>query len=217
MKLFIWDFHGVLEKGNELAVIDISNKALEEFGYSATFTWDDCDKLYGLKWWEYFQYLLPDEPREKHIALQERCFEISDSTPEIVAKYIKPNDNAHQVLQAIKDKGHTQVLISNTQATALKMFLKVTGVDKFFDTSTALAVDAHRLDVLKTKKDILKDYIKDKSFEDFVIIGDSSSDIALSEIVGGKTYLYAHTSREFKDCDAYYKIRDLLEILKELE
>lgn len=217
MKLFIWDFHGVLEKGNELAVIDITNKALKEFGYSVNFTQDDCNKLYGLKWWEYFQYLLPNEPREKHITLQERCFEISDSTPELIAKYIKPNDNAHQVLQAIKDKGHAQVLISNTQAHALKMFLRVTDLDKFFDDSNALTVDAHRLDAHKTKKDILKDYVKNKIFEDFVIIGDSPGDIALSEIVGGKTYLYAYHNREFKDCTAHYRIRNLLEVLRELE
>lgn len=217
MKLFIWDFHGVLEKGNELAVIDISNKALEELGYAVIFTRNDCDKLYGLKWWEYFQYLLPNEPREKHLALQERCFEISDNTPELVAKYIKPNDNAHKVLRAIKAKGHAQVIISNTQASALKMFLQVTGVDKFFDESTALAVDAHRPDVYKTKKDILKKYISDKNFDAYVIIGDSSSDIALSELVGGTTYLYAHANREFKNCSAHYKIRDLTEILRELE
>ena len=34
MKLFVWDFHGVLEKGNDLAVLDITNKVLEQAGYS---------------------------------------------------------------------------------------------------------------------------------------------------------------------------------------
>jgi len=31
-KLFVWDFHGVLEKDNEQAVIQISNDVLKELG-----------------------------------------------------------------------------------------------------------------------------------------------------------------------------------------
>lgn len=34
MKLFIWDFHGVLEKGNDEVVHEITNRALEMHGHS---------------------------------------------------------------------------------------------------------------------------------------------------------------------------------------
>jgi len=30
--LFVWDFHGVLERGNEYAVQDVCNRVLKEFG-----------------------------------------------------------------------------------------------------------------------------------------------------------------------------------------
>lgn len=38
MKLFIWDFHGVLEKGNDDAVVEITNLALRRHGYSRELT-----------------------------------------------------------------------------------------------------------------------------------------------------------------------------------
>jgi len=63
MKLFIWDLHGTLEQGNERAAIDMSNQILERFGYRERFSDEDVFKLYGLKWFQYFEYLLPHEPR----------------------------------------------------------------------------------------------------------------------------------------------------------
>lgn len=38
MILFVWDFHGVLEKDNEKAVVDISNQVLSEAGFKEKFT-----------------------------------------------------------------------------------------------------------------------------------------------------------------------------------
>ena len=32
-KLFVWDFHGVLEKDNDLAVQIICDKVLKDFGF----------------------------------------------------------------------------------------------------------------------------------------------------------------------------------------
>ncbi len=216
MKLFVWDFHGVLEQGNDNAVLEISNRVLREFGYTIQFTSQECTNLSGLKWHEYFQYLLPDEPHINHIYLQERCFELAECEPEIIAKHIKPNDNAYAVLHTIEESGHSQIVISNTKPNALTMFLKVTGLDTFFSERHAFAADAHKTNIRKTKKDILKEYIQDKKFDSFVIVGDSPSDIELGTIVNGTTYLYAHNTREFKDCAAHYKIRNLLEVLKEL-
>jgi hypothetical protein len=34
MKLFVWDFHGVLEMGTELSALEVSNNILERFGYT---------------------------------------------------------------------------------------------------------------------------------------------------------------------------------------
>lgn len=54
MKLFVWDFHGVLEQGNEDAVLVISNQILHNFGYTEQFTPAQNRQLYGRKWYEYY-------------------------------------------------------------------------------------------------------------------------------------------------------------------
>ena len=66
MKLFVWDFHGTLEKGNELAVLEISNLILKKHDYKERFLESQCRELYGEKWFEYFEYLLPNEPKTIH-------------------------------------------------------------------------------------------------------------------------------------------------------
>jgi hypothetical protein len=47
MKLFVWDFHGVLEKGNDGAVVEITNIALQRFGYSRRMTIQEGEFLSG--------------------------------------------------------------------------------------------------------------------------------------------------------------------------
>ena len=73
MKLFIWDFHGTLEKGNERGVIALSNEALKRRGYTERFSEDHIQKLYGRKWHEYFAFLLPHEIPATHLSLQQDC------------------------------------------------------------------------------------------------------------------------------------------------
>lgn len=114
MKLFVWDFHGVLEKGNDDAVLEITNFALEYHGYSRRMTQDEGILLSGLRWYEYFSFLLPQLLKEECHKLQSTCFEISQNKPEIIAKHIQLNDYADFVLESIHSSEHQQILISNT-------------------------------------------------------------------------------------------------------
>lgn len=123
MKLFIWDFHGTLEQGNELAVLEMSNTILERNGFKERFTINQCQNLYGKKWYEYFEYLLPNKSSDIHLKLQEECFVYSIANPQIIAKYIKPVNYSIQVLESIK-KIHDQILVSNTKPKSLNIFIK---------------------------------------------------------------------------------------------
>ena len=58
IKLFTLDFHGTLEQGTEHAVREVSNLVLADFGYDERFTPEDVDHCYGMKWCQYFAYLL---------------------------------------------------------------------------------------------------------------------------------------------------------------
>ncbi len=214
MKLFVWDFHGTLEKGNELAAGEISNRALEKKGFSQRFTEEDSLRLYGKKWYEYFEFLLPEEPHETHIELQATSFDISNSSPEIIAKHIKPNDYVHDILRAIDNSVHTQIVLSNTTPESIKMFLESIKIKEFFQEDKIFAVNGHRKDTGKFKQGIIKEFLKEKKFEEIIFIGDSANDLNLVE--ESISYLYAHPGRNFREAKADYKIRDLRAILNEI-
>jgi len=214
MKLFVWDFHGVLEKNTEYGVVSVSNKVLESNGYSERFTFDEVKSLYGRHWWEFFSYLLPSKPHEEHLRLQENCFLIG-STRDSILGYTKPNDYACFVLEKIINNGDEQILISNCNSEALPFFMEAAGVTNYF--LKAFPVDAHR-DPLSTKAKVLTDFLKGKSFDEVVVIGDSPGDVALKKVaenLGFKStsYLYSQPSVPFRDCEADHKIHDLREVL----
>jgi len=215
MKLFVWDFHGVLEKGNEKAVIEISNKILENAGYQERFSEEAILKLYGKKWYQYFECLLPQEPTEKHLYLQKMCVDYQLNNPAVIKTFIKPNDHVNEVLEKIAEK-HKQILISNTSKASLLWFMDAVGVTKFFPSSNVLAINSHKVKIKKSKSDILRAFLNRKSFSEIVVIGDNSEDLAMKNVAGVVSYLYAHPGRDFAHCDADYKINDLREILREI-
>lgn len=190
-KLFVWDFHGTLEKGNELAALEISNKALEKHGFDERFKKEDATKLYGKKWFEYFEYLLPDESHDVHVTLQQDSFEWPDAEA-IVATHMLPNDHAFEVVSAIKQAGHEQILLSNTTLKALPIFVRLAGLSEFFDESNAFAVAAHSRDVKRTKYHVLDDYMRTSRAKDIIVIGDSMNDMKLADRADAKGYLYRH-------------------------
>ncbi len=215
MKLFVWDFHGVLEKDNDLAVLDISNRVLEEAGYVERFSEKNNRDYYGLKWFQYFEKLLPGLTHEQHMALQAACFTFAEKNLDILAKHIKPSDHSLSVLEAIQKTGHDQIILSNTRPSDLLWFVNAVGAKKFFSDEKVIGVNAHEKH--GDKKDALKNYLVGKNFEQVVIIGDSQSDMDLNEITQGTTYFYNHPGVEANtDIKPDYVINDLREVLKEI-
>lgn len=213
MKLFVWDLHGVLEQGNDRAVVDISNEVLSSFGYEQRLTYDDGRQLYGHKWYEYFAALLPNEPYHRHLALQDACFRISEERPELQYHWMTPTPHVAGVLDTIADR-HQQIVISNTRPATLEIFLKWLELTDYFQPERAFAVDQHVRDVKTTKQHVLAEYLAGRpAFEELVIVGDSASDMRLAEVAGGTTYLFAHPGFAFRNCTADYRIRDLRKVL----
>jgi phosphoglycolate phosphatase-like HAD superfamily hydrolase len=217
MKLFVWDLHGVLEIGNHRAAVDISNKILSRFGRRERFTYEDGIVLYGRKWYEYFEWLLPDATHDYHLSLQDECFQFSEFDLAIQRRWLMPTEHAWKVLSTIGGQHH-QILISNTRSGNLELFLKTLQLEEFFPSpDVALAVDGHMQNAQRTKNDVLSDYLTTgaggKKYDEIVIIGDSPSDMRLRDVAGGVTYLYAHPEFAFRDCVADFKIRDLRAVL----
>ncbi len=215
MKLFVWDFHGTLEKGNENSVLEISNKVLADFGYRERFNKEDNLALYGVKWFKYFEYLLPNENENVHFELQKACMDFEKKHPEIIVKNIKPNDHAIFVLDAISKK-HEQILVSNMANFALERFISAIGINRFFLSDKAFATNSQFKKKTKTKKDLLKEFLRGRDFDSIIIIGDTRADMEMAQVAGGITYLYAHPGRQQVDFPANYKISDLRKVLKEV-
>lgn len=224
MKLFIWDYHGTLEQGNEKAVTEISNLALYQLGYFQRLTDEACSKLYGEKWPAYFKYLLPDEYRARHSELTETALNISLENPEIIKKHIQPTLHAHYVLEEIA-QSHQQIVISNTHPESLNFFLEVINVAHFFPEGYAFAAGGQS-NQGRTKQDYLRDFVAGKKFDDIITIGDSPKDMELVTVarevagVNGVAYQYSHPGWNFKEgkLEGYTinQIRDLREVLKEI-
>ncbi len=209
-KLFVWDLHGTLEKGNEELVLAISNEVLLKLGYARRLTWKEALYMSGKKWQEYFAHILPDASEEECKQLEAACVDVARSDDR-VERQMQPNDYAAHVLSSIAEANHTQIVISNTSTRGLKRFLAATGLSHFFPEGYAFAVHEHT-GVSKTKLDTLQEFCEGKKFSRKIAIGDSAHDL-----MGDINFLYAHAGRNHRDCDVpHNKIRDLREILKEL-
>ncbi|MGW4562373.1 HAD family hydrolase [Streptomyces sp. NPDC004561] len=214
-QLFVWDLHGTLEQGNDRAVVDVSNRVLERHGYPERFTYEDGMKLYGSKWYEYFQWLLPHKTYETWSHLQDDCFDLSESDIQLQCRWLQPSDHAREVLTSIAEHADwDQILISNTRTANLKIFIDALGIAPFFPEGSHYAVDGHSARERATKKEVLRDHLKNKHYDHLIFIGDSPSDMRLKEVAGGTTYLYTHGDFPFRECEADYKIRDLRAILE---
>jgi phosphoglycolate phosphatase-like HAD superfamily hydrolase len=211
--LYVFDFHGVLEKGTEKALMVVSNMALESKNYSCRLSHDDAIKYYGLKWGEIFEKAF-NISKAKADELYEECKRLDDLNPGIITMHTKQNDNASKVLDEIIRQNHDYILISNTRPKALVEFIKSANLEKYFNEDNTFAVNKHENGQLLSKETVLKSFLFKKNYEKIIIIGDSPSDIELKNVSPKESisFLYTHPGLNFRDCEADYKIRDLMDI-----
>ena len=212
-KLFVWDFHGVLEKDHQHSVVDVTNMVLDEFGFDARLTLEVCEKFYGRKWHMYFEHLCPQADKETIKAMVYRGVEISDTSP-IAFKHIKPNDYAHEVLEKVKQAGHENLIISNTEPGVLDKFINAVDIAHLIDHK--IGVDSHRRypSGKNAKIPLLKEFLNKKEYDKIIAIGDLDTDIELGKAIGATTYLVLKSYNQ--EVEADYQISDLREVLKEI-
>jgi phosphoglycolate phosphatase-like HAD superfamily hydrolase len=205
-KLFVWDYHGTAEKGNDKTVIEITNRILERNGHKERLTEDKAAAWTGRHWWEYFLQLIPGLPNTEYSRYEEACVAEFNAEPDLMLKYIKPNDNVHEVMDSIALK-HTQILISQVHRKVLGHFMKAISIERFFPEGCAFA----SLDEGKTKQQVLRDFVNGKQYDAVVAIGDSPHDM-----IGTVNYLYAHPGRQHRRWESHYRINNLLDVLREI-
>ena len=214
MKLFVWDFHGTLEKGNENAVVEITNRVLEQNGFTERITLADVQRFYGRPWREYFIGILKNISPEQADDLQAQAVQYQRDNGDIVPKHVTANDHAAEVLAAIAAK-HEQILISNLLLRDLEMFLDTVRLKKFFEPDRYFATFRSLLS-FDTKQWVLQRYIErsGKQYEKIITIGDSPKD--LIPVPNAVSYLYCHPGQTPREANSDYRIEDLREVLKEI-
>ena len=98
-------------------------------------------------------------------------------------------------------KSHQQIVISNTLPQSLQIYLDVINIAPYFPDTHAFGANAHFRDAKRTKVDILKSFLNGKKFDELIFIGDSSKDVELVKVAGGKAYLYSHPGKPFREAN----------------
>lgn len=219
-KLFVWDFHGTLERGNVYAVQELVNKAVLKAGHGSSISFEDTVKLYGLSWIDYFKYVHPGGTIEVWQKMKDITKEIQEKE-KTVEKYIEPMYFADAVLGSIQGKGHTNIILSNSELKWIKYFVDLVGLTEYFDEY--IAIDAHdysreESELKQAKSEALKGYIGENTFEEIIKIGDRESDIEAGKSVRAVTYFFRNEFNKNKKLTVQpdYEISDLREILREI-
>jgi len=210
-KLFVWDFHGVLEKGNLAGAKYVTNKVLDEFG-ARRLTDEEYRGLYGLNWTLYFKKAAPESSDEIVEKMRLRAYRIS-AEEQVIKKHIQQMDYAPVVLDKIRAEGNLNILLSNSSPKSLVYFTDAVGLTDYFDHF--IGVDRDDAKERKTKKQALEEFLDGKEFEKVIVIGDHPFDIMAGNSVNAITYLFSY-DKIFPEVKANYKISDLREVLKEL-
>jgi len=205
--LFVWDFHGVLEKDNELAVHGVTNLVLGEFGYEERASIDDIHKMYGLPWGEYFRLLVPGIEEEPVGEMVRRCRELGRPA---ARRHCKPRDHALETLRKISEGGHANILVSNTAQDDLRFFMDIVGVTPFIDGAIGIGKKT------TSKADIIEDHAAKKSYHKIVVIGDTEKDVEAGLTNGATTYLFDPKDNR-RQTKAHHVITDLRRVLRELD
>lgn len=211
--LFVWDFHGVLEKDNVYAVKEVCDRVFKKFEIKKCVTIDKIKSLYGLKWANFYKNILLNTDDKTILEMVNYSIEIGVNAAK---KHIKPMDGAKHVLKKIKEKNHENIIISNTKPEPLNSFVDFVGISELIDK--CIGADAHdpKTKSPKTKSKILRDYLEKNEFKKIIVIGDTEDDIKAGLDNNATTYLFSTDKKRTSITKAHNIISDLREILKEI-
>ena len=218
--LFIWDFHGTLEKGNVRAVQELVNRVGSIYKINNKITIAQTAELYGLSWIDYFRFIHP----QGNIFIWNEMKQNAEKTQlkhKIVEQYIKPQSYARYVLKKIKQKGHSNIIISNSNPKWLKYSVKLIKLNNFIDE--IIGLDIHHVeledtDVIEEKVKAINKYLHHKKYDKIIKIGDRESDIVVGQKIGAVTYFFRNMINVNQKLEIRpdFEIKDLRKLFKGL-
>ncbi|MFH1366530.1 MAG: HAD hydrolase-like protein [Patescibacteria group bacterium] len=218
--LFVWDFHGTLERDNVKAVQELVNSVLQHFDIKRRIDLKKTVELYGLSWVDYFRSMYPEGNLKKWQAMKKQA-EYLQVKNKVVEKYIRPASYAQFVLSKIKKAGHRNIILTNTSPKFIRRFVRLVGLTAYIDAYIGL--DLHYIirknqDISRVKFEASSKYVHNNKFDKIVKIGDRESDIKAGKLLGATTYYVKNKfNKNIKlKIKPDYIITDLKEVLKEL-
>jgi phosphoglycolate phosphatase-like HAD superfamily hydrolase len=209
--LFVWDFHGVLEKGNDYAFYKLFIDASKEFGLKKDLSFEDILELYGLKLNEIFKNFNPDISEENIDKIFSYC---EKNAFKYVEKHISCQDEAKNVLEKIIKKGHENIIVSNTIPEMIYRFVETVNLTEYFSKIIGVDVNDKKIKAKNKSEAVIENIPNLNEYAKIVMIGDHIQDFIEGKKIKAKTYLF---SKKIKECEhADYIISNLKEVLQEI-
>lgn len=201
-----WDFHGVLEKDNELAVQSVMNAVLATFGYDKQVSVDFVLAMYGYHWKDLYKKVVSDAGDE---ALNSMVEESERIGVEHARRHIKPREGSHETLYLLAKKGYYNVLLSNTTPERLEQFVDSVGLGGLF--TEIIGVENHT-NIVDYKCSKIEDFCQRKQLSRKIVVDDSHLGIEVGKRVSATIVHFLSHDLE-KHPDAQYGIKNLKELL----
>lgn len=212
MILFVWDFHGVLNKCNEVALAEQLNFILKKYGFNRKVGVEEALSFSGKHYRQIFLELCPNAPVKQAIEMAD--FAVSTGI-DFAKRVVRPREHALEVLGKIKASGGINVVASNTAPKNLKEYVEIVGLQGCFDALLSVncsEVEPTVFSIRDHKLKKIKEFIGNKRFEKIKCIGDRETDIELVLLLKAETYLFNATNSKPKT-KAHHIISDLREVL----
>lgn len=219
--LFVWDFHGVLEKDNEYAVQELCNLVFDELGQTRKLSIEEVRDWYGLSWFDYFKLSFPDGNEDLWNSMVTKVHSLQQRGWDIIQKHIKPRDFAKEVLMKVQTSEHENILLSNVRPEYAKLFTDLIGITQYFSQLIGVDTDNNSQieeGLVNAKSQALSKYLDNKTFKKIIVIGDSDIDIRAGIDNNATTYLFQSPdfAKKQNSVKPNHIINDLRNILQEL-
>ena len=211
MNLLVTDLHDTLIANNGRALVESTNYSLEKHGKKERVDLDFCKKYLGRPWALFFKTRCPDSSKEEIESMVETA---KAEGLKLYPKYIKPMDNAIEVLNEIKKRGDVVVAMSSTTYEAFDGYLNAIGIRKLIDHKIGIRREHENddsFDVVGYKANEIKKFKNGKNFDKKAVVGDSELDVEVGIITGLSTFFFSKEGRKLEKAD--YSISDLRELL----
>ncbi|OGZ43455.1 MAG: hypothetical protein A3J55_02805 [Candidatus Ryanbacteria bacterium RIFCSPHIGHO2_02_FULL_45_17b] len=183
--IFIWDFHGTLETGTLSILTEIANTLLKENGSNKQYLAAELASIPSFSWNTFFRNHFPNFSEKEIEAIAQQAYDEKRFAP-LLEKYSRPNVGAETILQAVRDGGGVNVVVSHSRHDKLGHYINRLGLDRFIDEYYGIddGTIVSKEDVLKKKTMVMRDILNQYDSYHSYAVGDTDKDFNAARSAG---------------------------------